>query len=65
MKGLVEQRKATERLTDPMVYEGSNKMTNLTNSLYTDVPLARFTGSPIYHSFLVPVVEVFSLGNTV
>lgn len=37
----------------------------LTNSLYADIPPARFTGSPIYHSFLVPVVKVFSLGNTV
>lgn len=38
---------------------------SLANSLYTNIPLARFTGSPIYHCFLVPVVEVLSLGNTV
>lgn len=65
MKGQEEQRKAPRRLTEAMVKEGNNRMTHLTNSLYTDIPLARFTGSPIYHSFLVPVVEVFSLGNTV
>lgn len=65
MKGQVEQREITGRLIDPMMNEGSTEMTNLTNSLYTDISLAGFTGSPIYHCFLVPVVEVFSLGNTV
>lgn len=48
-----------------MVKEGNNDMTNLANSFYTNIPLARFTGSPIYHCFFVPVVEVFSLGDTV